>query len=445
MSDLPAEVLASFRGAAERVPAYRTLLAEAGVSARSIRTADDFRRLPVTEKANTFRRFPIEELCLDGRLGRLGSVLTSSGHSGVFAFGLTEAEALPATVRWVDDLLDALFEVRRRRTLLINCLPMGVKVPTEACTLAETSVRPDMVIGLVSAFGRHFEQLVLIGDAAFLKHVLELGASQGIAWAEHRVHVIVGEEPLAENARSYLERCLGAGAETLPRVISSMGVAELGLHLFFEAPPRRGIVQLRRALHRDPELRARVLGPRDWVPCLFTYDPQRIFVEFDGDQRLLVTTVSPATRIPLIRYRTGDQGAFVSLPRELSGALQAAGVPVDELNGLPLVAIFGRGQHVGSGPAAVYPEAVKEALYGNPELARQTTANFRLTSVDGKVKLRIQLSPGVSPGGELDRAFASEIARYVRAPVLVTAETYETFSDGMALDYERKFAYLEAR
>ncbi|PTY07807.1 hypothetical protein DB347_06160 [Opitutaceae bacterium EW11] len=441
------DVLSAFRRTAERVPAYRALLSEAGVRPDSIRNLDDFRSLPVTEKRNTFQRFPIEELCLDGRLGRLGAVLTSSGHSGVFAFGLTEADAMPATTQWIDTLLDMLFRVRSRPTLLINCLPMGVKVPTEACTLAETSVRPDMAVALVAAFGKHYEQVVLVGEAAFVKHVLELGRSRGVAWGRHRVHVIVGEEPLAENARGYLEGLLeiDSAEADAPLVISSMGVAELGLNLFFEAPPHRAIVQLRRALHRSKELRSAVLGGGDWVPCLFTYDPQRIYVEFDAEESLLVSTLSPWTRVPLIRYRTGDCGAFVRIPATVEPALADAGVPVEQLRGLPLVTISGRGHHVRAGDAAVFPEAVKEALYHSAALAERTTANFRLASGPERARVRIQLVPGVEPNDELNRAFAAEIARYVAAPVDVRTEPYAAFGDGMALDYERKFTYLEDR
>lgn len=126
------QALAAFHRAAASVPAYRTILQEAGIEADKIERVADFSTLPILDKTGTFQRFPIEELCRDGEVGRLGSVLTSSGHSGIFAFGLNDAATLPAISGWIDDLLDLLFAVRSKRTLLINCLPMGVKVPTQA-------------------------------------------------------------------------------------------------------------------------------------------------------------------------------------------------------------------------------------------------------------------------------------------------------------------------
>src|SRR5215217_3933275 len=112
----------AFKHAAQRVPAYGQILREAGIRVEEVNDRQSFQRLPVLDKRSTFQRFPIEQLCLDGALGRLGTVLTSSGHSGIFAFGLTDADALPGTVQWFDDALDLVFNVRARRTLLINCL-----------------------------------------------------------------------------------------------------------------------------------------------------------------------------------------------------------------------------------------------------------------------------------------------------------------------------------
>src|SRR3954469_1390468 len=108
MALLPENLNAAFMNAASRVPAYQTLLAESGIIPDRIRTFEDFERVPVLEKSNTFSRFPIDQLCVDGTLGQLGSVLTSSGHSGVFAFGLTEVGDLEKTTKWIDDLLDYL-------------------------------------------------------------------------------------------------------------------------------------------------------------------------------------------------------------------------------------------------------------------------------------------------------------------------------------------------
>jgi len=434
-------VVQAFRRAAARVPAYRQILAEAGASAEAVGCLEDFLQLvPTIDKRGTFARFPLAELCVDGQIGRPASVLTSSGHSGMFAFGLYDAAGGAEEAERTDAALDMIFAVKTRPTLLINCLPMGVKVFSRVCTLGETSVRPDMAVALVQQFARHYEQVILVGEAAFLKCVLERGRAAGIDWRPLLVHAIVGEEMLAENARKYLEGLLGItpGRPETGLIGSSMGVAELGLNMLFELPP---LIALRRRLHEDAELRHAILGPSATVaPMAFTYDPTRVFLEFDSADRLLATTLEPSRRLPLIRYATGDVGEF--LPPAAAAALAGPlGLAAKESSRLPIALIHGRGQCVIAGQTPIYPEQVKEGIYADAELAATTTANFRLTSGGRAARVRIQLSPGVPATEGLARGFAEAIAPYVQAPLEVTCQPYESFGSGMALDYERKFDY----
>jgi hypothetical protein len=200
---------------------------------------------------------------------------------------------------------------------------------------------------------------------------------------------------------------------------------------------------LRGLLHDNPDLRQRLFGSVDHVPPLFTYDPRRIFVEFDQSRRLIVTTLDLKLRIPLIRYAPGDYGAFVEIPSGLRQTFEEAGISWDSLQSIPIVALEGRQEHAMAGSVPVYPEAVKEGLYRDSGLAEVMTANFRLISGATAAEIRIQLSPGVEPTPSLDEAFHAAIATYVRAPFTVSCRRYPEFSSGMTLDYERKFRYVE--
>jgi phenylacetate-coenzyme A ligase PaaK-like adenylate-forming protein len=165
-------------------------------------------------------------------------------------------------------------------------------------------------------------------------------------------------------------------------------------------------------------------------------------VEFDASDRLIITTLDLHTRIPLIRYATGDKGGFVQLPPHVRSTLEAHGVPWEPLQSIPIVSILGRGHHALGALTPVYPEAVKEGIYSDPALAALTTANFRLISDPSAVLIRIQLSPGVISTPHIEDGFRNAIARFVDAPYAVVCEGYEAFGSGMALDYERKFQYL---
>lgn len=434
--------MSAFHRAAASVPAYRQILSEAGVHPCDIHSDDDFPRLPILDKQNTFHRFPLEQLCAHGRTGNLSAVLTSSGHSGIFAFGLYDREEEIITADAIDAMLDSLLQVRSRPTLVINCLPMGVKVFTRACVLAEVSVRADMATALIKAFSGRFEQFVLVGDPAFIKHLLEFGAGHGVEWRNLSIHIFVGEEVLAENARRYFEGLIGASGKMPPPLIaSSMGIGEIGLNLFYEAPPGHALIALRRFLHEDPQLRRKVLSCETaTVPSLFTYDRRRIHVEFTEEGRLLITTLGEK-QLPLIRYAPGDCGSSVQFDTRAQMLLAGRGIAIELLAGLPLVAIGGRGAFVRAGDGLVTPEQVKEGLYLEPDLACRTTANFRLTG--GPVAtVRLQLKLRQEANHELEAFYAEAIGRYAGGPVRVRCERYEAFGSGMTLDYERKFDYL---
>jgi len=439
------KLLTVFNTAWQRVPAYGTLLKESGICPSEVKTIGDFERLPILDKHKTFQRFSMHELCLDGKLCKTNWVLTSSGQSGIFSFGLYDPPGAADYKQRIDEALDAIFNVRTRSTLLLNCLPMGVKLYSEFCTLGETSVRSDMACGLMKTFSPYYDQVIIVGEPAFVKHLLETGIQRGIDWKTPLVHVILGEELVAENARKYIEGILGikTGAAETGIVGASMGVGELGLNMFFEVPPIGQIVLLRRALHENRRLRREVLGfDASTVPALFAYDPDRCYVEFIKG-KLVITMLDPSRPVPMVRYTTDDDGDFLHLPENLRGLLQAEGVDYDALRKLPMVMITGRGYFAAAGSGKVYPEEVKEGIYHYPELAGLTTANFRLIPGKKKVEVRIQLQSDVEPSDKIQEAFAEAISLYVTCPVQVTCHPYASFVSGMGVDYERKNDYLK--
>ena len=86
-------------------------------------------------------------------MSELAGVLTSSGHGGRFSFGLTTRKDAGEGASVIDYALDRAFAVESRPTLAINCLPMGVTFSSRAMTVATVSVREDMAVALVRAFG----------------------------------------------------------------------------------------------------------------------------------------------------------------------------------------------------------------------------------------------------------------------------------------------------
>lgn len=436
-------LMAEFRRAAEQVPAYQTLLEESGVRAADVHDVARFSTLcPLLSKVNTFDRFPLPQLSVGGRLHDVGAVLTSSGHGGRFSFGVISRAEAAASAGFVDTALDAAFGVKSTTTLAINCLPMGVGVPSECMTVATTSVREDMAVSLVKTFGGGYEQIVLIGDPLFMKRLTDHADEQEIDWRQYRVNAVIGEETFGEHFRTYIAGCLGLDPDRPDRghILSSFGVAELGLHLCFETAETAALA---RAAAADPALAHDLLGeaPGSWQPMLLSFHPERTFIEIvnpdvDGYGQMTISMLEPSRQVPLLRYQTGDVARL--LDRDCVGAtLRTHGATVGEI---PSALLALRGRTRERLPNGSQVGVYKDALYANWDLARHLTGATRLIFSGDRFTMHVQLVRGQQPSAALERLLLAEIAAGARPSALVLWR-YADFPFGMGLDYERKFSH----
>lgn len=443
---------ATFDQVAATMPWYRELLAEAGVQRRDVRSgADVVARCPVLTKANTFQRFPIDALAAATPIASLASVLTSSGHGGHFSFGLTTRADQHAAAAAIDDALDAAFEVRRRRTLAINCLPMGVTFGSECMTVATTSVREDMAVALVETFGPAFAQLLLVADPLFLKRLLDHAAARGLDWSTRHTQVVIGEEVFGEHFRAYVSRRLGLRHDDphAPWLMSSMGLGELGLHLLFET---RATVAVRQALstcapfgraldgRTSQPLQTPSDGARRGVPVCFTYEPRRIHPEVieagpDGFGALLISMLDPTLPVPLLRYRTGDVARLLSREQVRAAARRVGrALPAD----LPETMVLVRGRARDVLPDGSDVAFYKDAVYADASVADVLTGAVRVEMRDAHTTVHVQRTP-TSPEDAGVRDRLRERLRGPRGTPDVQVWPHQAYPFGMTLDYERKF------
>ena len=442
-------LLPSFRRAARQSPAYRTLLAEAGVDPASVKTPEDFvRRCPLLEKANTFKRFEIAQLiCDDIRPDDLASVLTSSGHgAGGFALGMSTRKQFNGAARLIDIGLEMAFNIDSRRTLLINCLPMGVTFNSNVVCLANVSVREDMACAIVRQAGSLFEQIVLCGDPLFLKRLCDHSESLGIDWTRFRVNAIIGEETFSETFRDYLAGVLHVKIDEPDGGLigSSMGLGELGMNLFNET---RETVALRRACLAHPELMKRLTGVDAAVspaPTFMIFNPLRTFIEVInadayGVGDLVVTVMDETTPVPLMRYNTGDRMQLLPRARLLEAAKDVPGGL--QLPAGPMIALHGRAKDRLSGGGHV--DLFKETLYRDPAIARHLSGAHRITPEGATIRWEVQAVRGTTVDlPALAVRLHSDLApRLPGRSLAVTVLDYEAFPYGKTIDYERKFVY----
>ncbi|MFY9811440.1 hypothetical protein [Aquabacterium sp.] len=433
--------------AAKHSAAYRTLLREHGIDDKALREPWVWKNLPVLTKQNTFGRFALSELARDVPAKDLADVLTSSGRGGR-SFGFRLTERAQHEEGWFDiDLgLQDVFDVDRRSTLLVNCLPMGVVFRSRAVAVANVSVREDMACSILRDVGPRFQQTVLCTDPLFIRALLDEAKVAGVDWCALNTSVIIGEEILVESQRDYIAARMGIDldGEDARLIGSSFGVGELGLNLLFET---RETIRIRRAALRHAEMAA-MLGRTDGgeaMPSLFCYNPLRCYIEIldpdsDGYGEMCVTMLDTHAVIPLPRYTTGDMARLLT-PEEVKVLSAQAGTAVPWL---PMIAVRGRIKDRPDGMPSV--EGVKDCLYQDHSVADQLTGAFKILPQAGgvaRVVFQARTDAAVEKGDVL-RCLQRQLRARWQSEHVVEVLSTATFPWHPVLDHERKFAYLES-
>ncbi len=438
------KLLKAFRDAAKS-EAYLTLLREHNLDWQSVRDADDIvRSMPLLNKQNTFMRFSLAQLAMPGTLGKLAGVLTSSGATGRFSFGLSTWEAVRSAAEDIDLGLQEAFDIDHLGTLVINCLPMGVRFSSNTVCVAETSVREDMALAIALDVGPYFDQIVIIGDPLFLKCLIDLAREQATDWSKQRISVIVGEEPFSENYRGYLAKQLVIDLDNPAGgwIGSSYGVAELGLNILFES---RQSARMRRFSHSNHLFRDALFGSDSHngaVATFFHYNPLRTFVEIlnpdeQGFGQLVVSMIERGRVIPLIRYLTGDIARIITRD-SIRQAYNRVGIAMPTMSPLPLIALVGR--ELSNLPAGGNVIQFQDALYADNNVADAVTGAFRLAPETGRTTMHIQLRKSQrEPATSL---VSNGLPAGLQNSTDIKFWPYLSFPFGLTLDYERKFNYM---
>jgi phenylacetate-CoA ligase len=406
------DVLALFREVVASVPAYPKFLTEQGVDPADVRTPADFKRLPLTSKATYQSRYPLPELCRDGRIGDM--IAVSSGSSGTPTIWPRSVGDEQHIAQRFEQVFRA-FEADTKRTLAVICFPLGTWVGglfTLSCVrhlavqgFPITSVAPGNnkaeILRVIPELAPHFEQVVLLGYPPFVKDVID----SGTGWAEHDIKMVFAGEVFSEEWRD-LVASRGGVKDPVHGMVSLYGTADAGV-LGNETPQS---VSIRRFLAGKPDL-ARELFGDSRLPTLVQYDPASRFFEVHEGTLLF----SGDNGVPLIRYHIADEGGVIT-HQEMQEFCGSNGFTPADGPELPFVYVFGRSLFtVSFFGANIYPENVTVGLE-QPGISDWVTGKFVLETYeddDRDRQLRITVELAKDRDGD-----AGTIAESIRAQLL---------------------------
>lgn len=428
---LEQNVLSLFHSVAASVPAYRSFLGEQAIDASSIQTFADFETLPPTSKKNYQSRYPLADLCRDGKLESCDFIAVSSGSTGKPTFWPRFiSDELQITARFEQIFHDS-FLADQRRTLAVVCFTLGTWVGgmfTASCcrylsskgypiTVITPGNNKEEIYRVVADLGPSFEQVVLLGYPPFLKDIVDGGIARGIDWRPYQLKFVMAGEVFSEEWRTLLGERVGSQNPYYDSA-SMYGTADAGV-LANETPLS---ICIRRFLASQPDA-ARDLFGESRLPTLAQYDPRSRFFEQDGRSLLF----SGDNGIPLLRYSILDTGGVVPYQEMLAFLAQRGFDPLAELRQagqrgmreLPFVYVFGRSDFtISYFGANIYPENVAVGLE-QPAIKEWVTGKFVLESLEDADRNRflsvvVELAPGAGGGAQQEQAIAESILAQLR-------------------------------
>jgi phenylacetate-CoA ligase len=414
----------TFELAARRVPAYRAFLTERGVPRRlRVRgsVADAFARLPEMDKDSYIKRWSIPERSMGGRLPRRGVVVDeSSGSSGAPTSWVRGPQERSATRHLLQVGFARTASTLPKQPFVLNAFSLGAWATgmnvtsslTEVTMIKSIGPDRDKIIRTMQEFGTGYTYII-ISYPPFLKALFD---DDRLDWRDYDIVAAFGGEGISENMRSHILKY----AHT---AFGSYGASDLEINLGIET---EYTVALRRAIAADPRLAVRVTKQGEYgvLPMVFQFNPFDYLVETNDAGELVITIVRNQNINPRIRYNIHDRGHVMRL-KELTPILKELGhgdVVKQQFLDLPLLFHYGRSDmSVDYNGAVVGPDALRDVVYGDPELLA-LVENHRLISYEDErgdrqlhIALQLTAAAAAGPAPDADRLSARVLAELRRA------------------------------
>jgi phenylacetate-CoA ligase len=342
------------------VPFYRDRFAQSGVTAESIRTLDDVRRLPFTTNADLRDQYPTGLVAVPPN--HLSRLHTSSGTTG-------KPKAIFFSQRDVDQAADLVARClvmvgATAHDVLQNMMTYGLF--TGALVVHYGAEKVGLLV-IPAGPGNSERQLLLMRDfgttlfhctPSYALYLADFMDRQNIdPRRDLRLRIaLIGAEAHTEGTRAKIESSLGVQA------YNSYGLSEMnGPGVAFEC-------QLKQGLHLwEDHYLIELINPDTGEPVP------------EGEPGELVLTTLCREAMPLLRYRTRDITALITEPCSCGRTHRR----IRRITGRSDDMLVVRGVNI-------YPQQIERILMATPELGR----NY-LIELDGldAMTVKVELSP----------------------------------------------------
>ncbi|ELS00435.1 coenzyme F390 synthetase [Xenococcus sp. PCC 7305] len=415
-----------FHQVSNRVPAYQKFLEAHQINPQEIKTIADFQSLPLIDKENYIRAYPLGDRCYEGEIASCDLIAVSSGSTGQPTFWprfITDEYQIATRF---EQIFQNSFQADQGNTLAVVCFSLGTWVGgiyTANCcrhlatkgyplTVVTPGSNKTEILRIIEQLAPLFERVVLLGYPPFLKDVIDTGLSKGIPWQNYGIKLVMAGEVFSEEWRDLVAARIGS-TNPCYDFASLYGTADAGV-LGNETALS---ICIRRFFASHPD-RAREFFGESRLPTLVQYDPTSRYFEVQDGTLLF----SGNNGIPLIRYHIADTGGIISYQEMLAYLNEQGFNPLAELASgdnsphypLPFVYVFGRANFVLSYYGAnIYPENIQVGLE-QTDISDSVTGKFVMEirqdqDHNSYLAIAVELAIAVNSTQELQDAIANSI------------------------------------
>lgn len=441
--------LGLFHKMSTRVPAYKDFLHQHKFNPNSVKSFEDFHKIPPIHKDNYLRAYPKEALCWDGNFSHGQWVIsTTSGSTGQpYYFPRENSQDWQYAIT-AELYLRNNFQIQNKSTLYIVAFPMGawigglftyeaLKIVAEHggynLSIITPGIHKQEVINAVKQLGASFDQIIIGAYAPFLKDILHDGMREGIKWQDHDVKFVFSAEAFTEKFRDYVLQTANID-DPFRSTLNHYGTVDLGT-MSHETPES---IMIRRQLVADGQLGS-LLPEAIRQPTLTQFNPELFYFE-EESHSLFCTAFSG---LPLVRYDLKDYGGVMSR-HTVHERLKACGYDIPGLLAkhkllettwnLPYVYVYERNDFSVSYYAfLIYPDTIRRALQTDSLIVDLTGKFTMLVDYDDvgrqRLHIHIELLHSKQPSSELTKKIQSHVHNYLITESSEYRETHKIIGE----------------
>ena len=411
------------------IPAYEQILKDHDVDPASIKSIQDFKKLPIIDKSNYIQQFTLQEMSKESYPYLF---YRSSGYSGQPTYWSQSPDDYKQLVEYMDLNFRLIFDIENKSTLVISLFAMSswitgqqlisglsqVSSQYDNMTVFPCGMVVDEPLEIIKRYGHLYDQIIIFSYPLTFKELVDTSHQYDIDLADYNIYGVIGAEGVTYRWSKYYSTVLNKEGEFTDRIISAFGTADTGIGIASEHAASHLIKEFSL---KSPTL-LQDLTDSDLPPMhFFQYNPLDNYIEeHDGD--LIITKNK---HLPLVRYNLHDSIKRLPL-KHVMDVMGDHGYDlrqfVDERGGillnLPFFAMYGRsdGTLILNG-ANIYLNSFKDALH-HEDVSHLHTGKFRVTKIEEEdlfhnYKIEIELHSHVDPTEKVKKLIRSRVLDFL--------------------------------